>query len=155
MAVDKYLDRIDDVLEEAWNLPFTGGKRMIDIEKIRELIDEIRLNLPQEIKDARAIVADRADILTEARAEAEELIKKAEERARRMISEEEVVISARERAKEMLSEAHGKARAAEHAALEFSETTLRTAEELLLRTYNEIKGTRAGLRKRDRQKSKE
>lgn len=155
MAVDKYLDRIDDVLEEAWNLPFTGGKRMIDIEKIRELIDEIRLNLPQEIKDARAIVADREDILKDARTEAEDLIRKAEERARRMISEEEVMISARERAKELLSEAHGKARAAERAALEFSETTLKKAEEALLVTYNEIKGTRVGLRKREKPQGKE
>jgi len=154
MAVDNYLDRIDDVLEEAWNLPFTGGKRMIDIEKIRELIDEIRLNLPQEIKDARAIVADREDILSEAKAESEDLIKKAEERARRMISEEEVMISARERAKELLSEAHGKARAAERAALEFSETTLRASEEALLKTYNEVKSTRLGLRKSDKQRTK-
>ena len=47
MAIDKYLDRIDDALEEAWGLPFTGGKRMIDVEKLRELVDAVRLNLPQ------------------------------------------------------------------------------------------------------------
>lgn len=151
MAVDKYLDRIDDVLEEAWNLPFTGGKRMIDIEKIRELIDEIRMNLPQEIKDARAIVADREEILSDARAEAEDMIKKAEERARKMISQEEVMISAREKASEMLTEAHGKTRAAERAALDFSESTLRKTEEVLLSTYNEIKNTRATLRNRGNQ----
>lgn len=151
MAVDKYLDRIDDVLEEAWNLPFTGGKRMIDIEKIRELIDEIRMNLPQEIKDARAIVADREEILSDAKAEAEDMIKKAEERARKMISQEEVMISAREKASEMLTEAHSKTRAAERAALDFSENTLRRTEEVLLSTYNEIKNTRATLRNRGNQ----
>ena len=151
MAIDKQLDRIDDVLEEAWNLPFTDGKRMIDIEKIRELIDEIRLNLPQEIKDARAIVADREDIIREARAEAEDVIKKAEDRARKMISQEEVVISAREKASEMLSEAHGKSRAAERAALEFSESTLKKAEDSLLSAYNEVKGTRLGFRNREKQ----
>ncbi len=146
MAVDKYLDRIDDVLEEAWNLPFTGGKRMIDIEKIRELIDEIRLNLPQEIKDARAIVADREEILSDAKKEAEDLIKKAEDRARKMISEEEVMISAKEKANELLSEAHSKTRAAERAVLEFSDTTLKKAEEVLMMAYTEVKNTRQSFR---------
>ena len=154
MAIDVYLDRIDDVLEEAWNLPFTGGKRMIDIEKIRELIDEIRLNLPQEIKDARAIVADREEILSGAKAESEELIKKAEERARKLVSEQEVVISAKEKAKELITEAHGKSRAAERAALEFSESTLKKSEDSLLMAYNEIKNVRAGMRSRSKQERK-
>ena len=86
MAIDKYLDKIDDMLEEAWSLPFTGGKRMVDIEKIRGLVDQIRLDLPQEIKDAKAIVADREEIIADAKEEAEELIKKAEKKARQLIS---------------------------------------------------------------------
>ncbi|NLL92108.1 MAG: ATPase [Ruminococcaceae bacterium] len=146
MTIDKYLDRIDDVLEEAWNLPFTGGKRMVDIEKIRELVDEVRLNIPQEIKDAKAIVRDREDIIKDANAEAEEIIKKAEERARRMISQEEVMISAREKAGELLTETHVKTRAAEKAVLDYSESALRKAEEVLLAVYNEIKNTRTMMR---------
>jgi len=146
LTIDKYLDRIDDVLEEAWNLPFTGGKRMVDIEKIRELVDEVRLNIPQEIKDAKAIVRDREDIIKDANAEAEEIIKKAEERARRMISQEEVMISAREKAGELLTETHVKTRAAEKAVLDYSESALRKAEEVLLAVYNEIKNTRTMMR---------
>ena len=148
MAIDTYLDRIDDVLEEAWNLPFTGGKRMIDIEKVRELMDEIRLNLPLEIKEARKIVADREEIIRDAKTEAEDMIKSAETRARKMISEEEIMISANERSRELLNETHAKARAAERVTLEFSETTLRKAEEVLLDTYNEIKNKRLSLRGR-------
>ena len=148
MAIDNYLDKIDDVLEEAWNLPFTGGKRMIDIEKIRELIDQIRLNLPREIKDARAVFADREEIMREANEAAEEMIKSAEERARRMISQEEITISAREKAAELVSETHAKTRAAERAMMDFSEETLKKAEEALLSSYNEIKNTRISLRSR-------
>ena len=77
MAVDKYLDEIDDVLEEAWSLPLSGGKRMVDIDRIRNLIDEIRLHLPEEIKDAKAVVQDREEILADARAQAEDIVKKA------------------------------------------------------------------------------
>jgi cell division septum initiation protein DivIVA len=146
LTIDKYLDRIDDVLEEAWNLPFTGGKRMVDIEKIRELVDEVRLNIPQEIKDAKAIVRDREDIIKDANAEAEEIIRKAEERARKMISQEEVMISAREKAGELLTETHVKTRAAEKAVMDYSESALRKTEEVLLAVYNEIKNTRTMMR---------
>ncbi|MCL1830902.1 MAG: ATPase [Oscillospiraceae bacterium] len=148
MAVDKFLDRIDDLLEEAWNLPFTGGKRMIDVEKIRNLLDEVRLNLPQEIKDAKNIVADREEILKDANIEAENLIKAAEDRARKMISEQQIVISARERANEIVTDAHSKVRATERAVVEFSEATLKRAEDALVAAHTDIKNTRNSIRNR-------
>lgn len=148
MAIDKYLDRIDDALEEAWGLPFTGGKRMIDVEKLRELVDAVRLHLPQEIKDAKAIVADREEIISDAKLEAEEIIKKAEERARVLVDQEEVFKVAQAKAGEVLAEAHQKAKAAERAAIEYSEDTLKRAEAALLAAYTEVKDTRASLRNR-------
>ena len=146
MAIDKYLDKIDDALEEAWSLPFTGGKRMIDIEKVRELVDAVRLHLPQEIKDAKAIVADREEIISDAKLEAEDIIKKAEERARNLVAQEEVLVVAQAKAGEALAEAHQKAKAAERAAIEYSEDTLKRAEAALLSAYTEIKNTRSALR---------
>ena len=72
MPIDKYLDKLDDVLEDSLTLPLTGGKRMIDIDKVRDLVDDIRMHLPQEIKDAKAIVGDREQIIKDAKLEAEE-----------------------------------------------------------------------------------
>ena len=62
MNIDELLDVMDETLEEAVNLPFTGGKRMVDVEKVRDIIDDIRLNMPAEIRQAKAIVQDRAEI---------------------------------------------------------------------------------------------
>ena len=59
MAIDKYLDKLDDMLDSAVSLPLGGGRKMIDADKMRDLLDTIRLNLPQEIKDAKAVVSDR------------------------------------------------------------------------------------------------
>ena len=55
MNIDELLDVMDETLEEAVNLPFTGGKRMVDVEKVRDIIDDIRLNMPAEIRQAKAI----------------------------------------------------------------------------------------------------
>ena len=63
MTIDELLDIMDETLEEATTLPFTGGKRMVDVEKVRDIMDDIRLSMPQEIKQARAIVEDRGRIV--------------------------------------------------------------------------------------------
>ena len=45
MNIDELLAVMDETLEEAVNLPFTGGERMVDLEKVRDIIDDIRLNI--------------------------------------------------------------------------------------------------------------
>ena len=110
MSVDELLDLIDETLEEGTGLPFTGGKRMVDVEKLQEMLDEIRLNLPTELRQAKAIVNDRADIVNSARKEADSIVRKAEERARQLVSEESVTKAAQARAAEILSTAQSQAR---------------------------------------------
>lgn len=145
MAIDKYLDKIDDLLEEAWNLPFTGGKRMIDIEKVRELMDAIRMNLPQEMKEAKAIVSDRSEILSDARAEANSIVKRAEEKARQLVSREEVLRAAQQKAQEIMNDAREKSKATERAAMELLEGILKKSEDVLVASYTEVKNTRAAI----------
>ena len=56
-----------------------GKHTVVDAEKLRALIDDIRLNIPGEIKQARGIVADRTDIITNAKREADGIIRNAED----------------------------------------------------------------------------
>ena len=44
---------------------------MVDVDRMRDIIDEVRLNLPTEVRQAKAIVNDRADIIMGAKREAE------------------------------------------------------------------------------------
>ena len=54
MNIEEILDMLDELLDRAWNLPLSGGRCVIDAEKVREMVDDIRLNLPDEIKQAKA-----------------------------------------------------------------------------------------------------
>ena len=49
MNIDEILNMIDDMLEEAWSLPFSGGRCVVDAQKVKECIEDIRLNLPGEL----------------------------------------------------------------------------------------------------------
>ena len=88
MNVEELLDQLDDMMEKGWSFP--GGRRVIDVEKIRAVVDDIRLNMPTEIKQAKSIVSDRADIITTAKKEAEGIVRSAEERARAIVAQEEI-----------------------------------------------------------------
>ena len=81
MNIEEILDMLEELLDRAWNLPLSGGRCVVDAEKVHELVDDIRLNLPDEIKRAKAIVKDKTEIVSAAQREAEAIIRKAEDRA--------------------------------------------------------------------------
>ena len=64
MEIFTYLENIEDALEKAKGVPFTS-KAIVDKEKIIEIIQEIRLKLPDELKQAKWIKEERERILQE------------------------------------------------------------------------------------------
>ena len=146
MNIDELLDLMEETMEEASGLPFSGSKRMVDIDKMRDIIDEVRLNMPTEIRQAKAIVNDRADIIASAKREAEAIVKKAEDRARVLVGEEQIVRAAQQRAAEILSSAQSQSREMRTTVTDYCENMLRTTEEQLARNAAEVKTVRANLR---------
>lgn len=145
MNIDELLDLMEETLEDATGLPFAGGKRVVDIDKLQDIIDEVRLNLPTEVRQARAIVNDRADIVADAKREAEALVRKAEERARILVGEQEIVKAAQQRAAEIVGGAQTQAREMRTTVTEYCENMLRVTEEQLARNAAEVKTVRANL----------
>lgn len=144
MNVEEFLDQIDEMTDRALRLP--GGKCIIDTEKLRIVIDDIRLNLPQEIKQARGIVADRADIITSAKREAENIIRASEERGRAMVAQEEITRQAQARASEIIAQAQAKSREMRKAAQDFVDEVMRRCDESLTINLTEVRKTRASLK---------
>lgn len=102
MAIDEILDEMDDLLDKSHTMPFAAHKSVIDGDRMRELINDIRLNIPQEIKRAKLIDYDCNRIMKEAEANAEEIVRKAEERAKNIVSQEAIVKEAKKAASDML-----------------------------------------------------
>ena len=146
MNMDELLDLLDETLEESPSLPLTGGKRMVDVDKVRDMIDDVRLNMPGEIKQAKAIVNDRTEIVATAKREAEAIIKKAEERARVLVDQEEIVKIAQQRATELLGTAQQQAREMRTTITDYCGNMLRQTEESLARGAAEVKNVRQTLR---------
>ena len=146
MNIEEILDMLDELLDKSWSLPLSGGRSVVDDEKISELLDDIRLNLPSEIKQAKAIVADRADILATAKREADAVVRRAEDRARALIAQEEIIKQAQQKAAEILSQAQTKAKELRNASQDFSDDLLRQSEETLTKLLTEVRTTRQAMR---------
>ena len=61
MNVNELLDTIEDTLEESTSMPLSGGKRLVDVEKVRDYLDDIRANLPGELRQAQQNVLDEVE----------------------------------------------------------------------------------------------
>jgi len=105
MSIDEILEEMDELLDKASSMPFVSHKKVIDGERMRELINDVRLNMPHELKEAKKIEFDCQRILNEAKLNAEGIIRKAEERAAQIVSREAIVTEAKKKAVDMLQKA--------------------------------------------------
>ena len=142
MNVNELLDTIEDTLEESAGMPLSGGKRIVDVEQIRDYLDEIRQNLPVELRQAQLIES--------ANAQAQAIVKKAEERARVLVSEAEIVKAAQQRAGEIVSAAQTEARTVRQTVTDYCDNMLKTTEETMAENAAQVKNVRANLRQSPR-----
>ena len=146
MNIEEILEQLDDMLDTAWAMPLSGGKVVVDGDRVRDLLDAIRANLPSEIRQAKAIVKDRADIVDTAKKEAEDIIRNAEERRNQILSHEEIVVQAQEKANEIHAQTQKRAREMRRSAQEYTDDILRRTEEILAQQVGQVRQARVSLR---------
>lgn len=105
MEIFTLLEALEDILERSKSVPFTE-KSIVDKEEVLEIIKDIRLKLPDELKQAKWIKEERARILDEAQKEADGIVREAENRIISMIDEHEITRKAYEQKAEIIETAN-------------------------------------------------
>lgn len=146
MNIDDILEMMDEILDKAPTVPFSGKKVVVESETLRDLINDVRLNLPQEIKQAKLIVKDRQIIISDAQKEADGIVRKAEERSKSIVANDEIVKQAKQKAAEILTQAQSKAKEIRNATNDYIERTLSQTEDLLAAELTDVKRTRQAIR---------
>jgi len=95
MEIFTLLETLEEMLEGSKSIPFSN-KGIVDKEEMLEIIKEIRLKLPEELKQAKWVKEERQRILVEAQKEADGIVKEAENRIISMIDEHEITRKAYE-----------------------------------------------------------
>lgn len=145
-AVEDLIDELYDVLEKGWTLPLSGGKSFIDSEEAKQILDEIREAIPAEVRKAKAIVADRAQIISEAQREAETIVRVAEEKAKTLINQEEIVRQAQAKANDIMAQAQAKFREMRKASNDYVEDIMRRTDDAMSASLAELRKTRQSIK---------
>jgi hypothetical protein len=98
------VDRLEELVASAQKMPI-GNRAIIDRRRLLDLVDQMRVAIPQEVREAEALVAQRETLQREAEEEARIILARAEEHAARLIDEHEVTEGARRRADELAAQA--------------------------------------------------
>ena len=145
MRVDELLESIEELLQNGWELPFSKGKGLTDVKKIQEVINEVKKEMPQEFEQAKAIVADRSQIIEEARNEAADIVKKAENKAAALIKREEIVKQSEIRAEAIINDAKKRSNDIKRAANDYVDDFMKRTDEVLTSNLADFRKSRQSL----------
>lgn len=145
MSIDEILEEMDELLDKASSMPFVAHKKVIDGERMRELINDVRLHMPHELKEAKKIEFDCQRILNEAKINAESIIRKAEERAAQIVSREAIVAEARRKAVDMITKAQSASKSLQQNAAVSVAKMLNDTENYYSRSLQNIKAVKSKL----------
>ncbi len=128
-----YLDDIEDILDQSKPNPITK-KAAVDKELIFDIIRDIRLNLPSEIRHAQKIIEDHDRIINDARAKANHLLLEADNKAAEMTSSHQIYQMAVEQARELIEETKEKSAQLRYEATEYADKLLAQTEDAVKKT---------------------
>jgi vacuolar-type H+-ATPase subunit H len=98
------VDRLESLLNQSWRIPFTSNV-VVSEDDFLDVIDQMRVSIPEEVKQARRVSAERDHVLEQAQGEADRIIALAQEQAGSLADDHEVLRSAYAKADEIVAEA--------------------------------------------------
>lgn len=145
MEILSILETLEDYIENCPTIPIVG-KCLSDKEEVLELIKEIRIKLPDDIKQAKWVKEERQRILMEAQKEANNVVKEAENTIASLVDEHEITKKAYEQANEIIANAQKNARDIRLGTRDYADNILNKVEEILRDTIDVIEQNRGELK---------
>ena len=133
MEIFTLLETLEEIIENSKNVPFTN-KGVVDKEELLDIIKEIRIKLPDELKQAKWVKEERQRILVEAQKEADEIVKEAENRIISMIDEHEITRKAYDQKTEIIETANEMSREITKGTKDYADNLLEGTETVLTDT---------------------
>ncbi len=138
MDILHLVDRLEMLVNKGWRLPFTSNV-VIHEDAFLDIIDQMRISIPEEVKHAKRLSADRERVLEQAQQEAERVVSLAQEQASSLADDHEIVKAAYVRAEEVIAQAHASADKIRADADTYVMEALSDLEEQLMRLLTTVR----------------
>jgi cell division septum initiation protein DivIVA len=139
------LRRVLDVINGAPKMPLSSTVRL-EKDEVVEMLEEAISRLPEEMRQARWLLKERAEYLAKVQREADDILSAARERAERIVQRTELVREAQRVARRTVEEANDEARRMKHEAEDYCDQKLASFEIVLQRILKTVSGGREKLR---------
>ena len=154
MDTRKLLEELDYVVMNGREVPLTN-KRLVDQDEVARIIDAINSSLPNELENAKRIVADKERVMMDAQKQAETIIAQAKDYIAKITEESELVKNAQERANEIIANANQTSDTMQQNALEYATDVLKYVEENMEGTLDSLRKNRESLMQQQPQQGTE
>ncbi len=138
MDIQHLVDRLEDLVDEGRHMPMSKYT-LIDEERALEIIDQMRISIPEEIEKAARILAQRDRILSQAHEEAARIVQNAREKGEKLIENEVGVQAARSHAANIIEQAKQDAEDITKEADEYALKVFATLEARLARLTSDVR----------------
>ena len=134
-----------DMVQDARSMPLAADKCILERDKVLDMLDEIIAQLPAELKQSRTIVESRNELISQARREAENIVRQAQE-SKQMVTKEAIYVEAKKRSEELVGQTQAKIEQLRKAGNAYMDDSLRQTEEVVSKALAEIRETRMKFR---------
>ncbi len=137
MDILQLIDRLEELFNESKAVPFTHNV-VVDEDRMLEIIDQMRIVIPDEVKKAQQILSQRDRFLAQAQEEADRTIALAREKAEQIAARDNIVQEAQRRAEQIISQARADAEATRRDADDYVVQTLMGLQDSLEKLLNQV-----------------
>lgn len=140
------IEMLYSMISEARRMPLAADKVIVERDAILGMLEELRDSLPVEISEAKRLLSAKDEFISNAKREAEQIRKTAEDKARALVEEEEIVKIAKLRSAEITSNTEQKCAELRKVANEYVDDTMRRTEEAIMTALEEVRKSRTSFR---------
>lgn len=138
MDILHLVDRLEELFNESRPIPLTHNV-IVDEDRMLEIIDQMRISIPEEVKKAQQILAQRDRVLAQAQEEANRTIKLAKQKGEELMARDAIVEAAQARAEQIIAQARAEAEAVRLEADDYVIESLSALEAELTRLLNQAR----------------
>lgn len=143
MDILHLVDRLEELFNESRSVPFTHSV-IVDEDRMLDIIDQMRVSIPEEIKKAQQIQAQRERILAQAQEEANRTLQLAREKSEQLVERDEIVQAANARSEQIVAQGRAEAERQKRDADDYVLETLQKLESEMERVLTQVRnGVRA------------
>ena len=152
MNSEKLLEDLESIVVNASKMPFTN-KKVVDEEELLSIVDELKGAMPDEVEQARKVLAERDKIIADAQRHAVSMVAQAKDYIAKLTEESEIVRQSQEHANQIIQNANHSSEDLRNSSVTYAGQVLQYVESTLEKTLASVRQNREGLVQSNRQES--